>query len=299
MNDKCASGTGATIDKCMIKVGAPAGARDDLRFDDSKLHHVAAKCGVFAETDIVNLMKSGIPSTEVLSSLADAIVMQNLSVLTRGNTLKRSVLLLGGPNTYLPFLQDCWRLRIPETWDGARLRLAEGQCRSRRSIFVPENAAVLRRVRRRASTVSRGAAKSAGSRALDRSAASTSRTGRKARLGETRGPAALEDRRRARRVPRALQDPEVRRREARAGPGGARRHRARRWLDVVQGGASSTTDGEILCEGATSSRKGNPIQDTKELLAQLKSYVREQGADARGARLRRAPATPPTCSKSA
>jgi hypothetical protein len=27
------------------------------------------------------------------------------------------VLLLGGPNTYLPFLQQCWRLRIPETWD--------------------------------------------------------------------------------------------------------------------------------------------------------------------------------------
>src|SRR4029450_5478629 len=87
-----------------------------LRFDDSKLHHVAAKCGVFAETDIVNLIKSGIPSTEVLCSLADPIVMQNLSVLTRGNTLKARVLLLGGPNTYLPFLQDCWRLRIPQIW---------------------------------------------------------------------------------------------------------------------------------------------------------------------------------------
>src|SRR5690606_24684340 len=116
MNDKCASGTGATIDKCMIKVGAEPGFATSLRFDDSKLHHVAAKCGVFAETDIVNLVKSGIPKDEVLNSLADAIVNQNLSVLTRGNTLKARVLLLGGPNTYLPFLQDCWRKRIPETW---------------------------------------------------------------------------------------------------------------------------------------------------------------------------------------
>ena len=41
------------------------------------------------------------------------IVSQNLSVLTRGNTLKPRVLLLGGPNTYLPFLQACWRQRIP------------------------------------------------------------------------------------------------------------------------------------------------------------------------------------------
>jgi activator of 2-hydroxyglutaryl-CoA dehydratase len=87
MNDKCASGTGATIDKCFIKVGAPPELMTTLHFDDSKLHHVAAKCGVFAETDIVNLIKSGILSNEVLCSLADAIVLQNLSVLTRGATL--------------------------------------------------------------------------------------------------------------------------------------------------------------------------------------------------------------------
>lgn len=88
MNDKCASGTGATIDKCLIKVGM---ARDEvakLVFDPTKLHHVAAKCGVFAETDIVNLVKSGIPANEIMCSLADAIVSQNISVLTRGNTLK-------------------------------------------------------------------------------------------------------------------------------------------------------------------------------------------------------------------
>src|SRR5688572_3226945 len=116
MNDKCASGTGATIDKCMLKVGIPQEEAGRLAWDASKLHHVAAKCGVFAETDIVNLVKSGIPSPEILCSLADAIVSQNLSVLARGNTLKPKVLLLGGPNTYLPFLQACWRQRIPEAW---------------------------------------------------------------------------------------------------------------------------------------------------------------------------------------
>ena len=66
MNDKCASGTGATIDKCFLKVNAPPEMVTSLHFDATKLHHVAAKCGVFAETDIVNLIKSGIPSNEVL-----------------------------------------------------------------------------------------------------------------------------------------------------------------------------------------------------------------------------------------
>ena len=100
MNDKCASGTGATIDKCMIKVGMSPSELMNLKYDPAKLHHVAAKCGVFAETDIVNLVKTGIPSGEIMNSLADAIVQQNLSVLTRGNTLRPKVLLLGGPNTF-------------------------------------------------------------------------------------------------------------------------------------------------------------------------------------------------------
>jgi activator of 2-hydroxyglutaryl-CoA dehydratase len=61
MNHKRASGTGATIDKCMLKVGLANGEPIRLAWDPGKLHHVAAKCGVFAETDIVNLVKAGIP----------------------------------------------------------------------------------------------------------------------------------------------------------------------------------------------------------------------------------------------
>lgn len=116
MNDKCASGTGATIDKCCLKVGLNNKDISKINYNPDKLHHVAAKCGVFAETDIVNLVKSSVPSDEIINSLADAIVMQNLSVLTRGNTLVDEVILLGGPNAYLPVLQQCWRHRIPEMW---------------------------------------------------------------------------------------------------------------------------------------------------------------------------------------
>ncbi|WP_052234906.1 BadF/BadG/BcrA/BcrD ATPase family protein [Alteromonas macleodii] len=117
MNDKCASGTGATIDKCFLKVGIEQKKARSITFNENKLHKVAAKCGVFAETDIVNLIKSGIDSEEVICSLADAIVQQNLSVLTRGNTLPHEVVLLGGPNTYLPFLVQCWRRRIKDVWN--------------------------------------------------------------------------------------------------------------------------------------------------------------------------------------
>jgi len=138
MNDKCASGTGATIEKCTMKVGMEQEEASKLAFSAQKLHHVAAKCGVFAETDIVNLVKTSVPSDEIMNSLADAIVMQNLTVLTRGNTLMPKVLLLGGPNTYLPFLQQCWRMRIAELWD--ERGIAYDKEKLDELIIVPDNA---------------------------------------------------------------------------------------------------------------------------------------------------------------
>jgi predicted CoA-substrate-specific enzyme activase len=275
MNDKCASGTGATIDKCFLKVNAPPELVTTMRFDDSKLHHVAAKCGVFAETDIVNLIKSGIPSTEVLCSLADAIVMQNLSVLTRGNTLKARVLLLGGPNTYLPFLQDCWRLRIPQIWQERGYDYPK-DVPIEELVFVPENAqyyaalgAVLYGLHEPATV-----GWMRGTEAL----VEFITTGRKARLGETAGPPLSKDEqelvdfRELYKIPRF--EP------AKFTPG----QKVRGVIGLDGGSTSSKAvivdyeDGKILGKAYQLS-KGNPIADTKELLAQLKAFVTDQGAE--------------------
>src|SRR5262245_18714263 len=101
MNDKCAGGTGAVIDKINAKLRIPAENLCQMGYEGMRLHPVAGKCGVFAETDINGLQKQCVPPPELMASLFEAIVMQNLSVLTRGNTLRPHVLLLGGPNTYI------------------------------------------------------------------------------------------------------------------------------------------------------------------------------------------------------
>ena len=101
MNDKCAGGTGTVIDKINAKVRIPAEELCIMGYLGLKLHPVAGKCGVFAETDINGLQKSGVPPSELMASLFEAIIQQNLAVLTRGNTLRPTVLLLGGPNTYI------------------------------------------------------------------------------------------------------------------------------------------------------------------------------------------------------
>jgi len=275
MNDKCASGTGATIDKCFIKVGAPPELVTTLQFDDSKLHHVAAKCGVFAETDIVNLIKSGIPSSEVLCSLADAIVLQNLSVLTRGATLKHRVLLLGGPNTYLPFLQQCWRLRIPQTWDERGYAYPKDMP-VEEIIFVPKNSQYYAALG--AVLYGLHEAEDVGVLAPLDGLREYITHGRKARLGESAGPPLaktadeLSDFKDKYAIPRF--EP------ARFQPG-----EAVRAVVGLDGGSTSSKavlvdfeSGRILAKAYQLS-KGNPIQDAKELLAQLRDYVeKDNGA---------------------
>src|SRR3954447_519822 len=139
MNDKCAGGTGAVIDKINAKLRIPADQLCQMGYEGIKLHPVAGKCGVFAETDINGLQKSGVPPDELMASLFEAIVQQNLSVLTRGNTLRHQVLLLGGPNTYIKGMQDCWKTNIPKIWEERKFPLPEGVDPAS-LILVPENA---------------------------------------------------------------------------------------------------------------------------------------------------------------
>src|SRR5579871_867815 len=139
MNDKCAGGTGAVIDKINAKLRIPADQLCQMGYIGLKLHPVAGKCGVFAETDINGLQKGGVPPDELMASLFEAIVQQNLSVLTRGNTLRPQVLLLGGPNTYIKGMQDCWKVSIPKVWEERKFPLPEGVDPAS-LILVPENA---------------------------------------------------------------------------------------------------------------------------------------------------------------
>ena len=126
MNDKCAGGTGAVIDKINAKLRIPGDQLCKMGYNGVKLHPVAGKCGVFAETDINGLQKMGVPPDELMASLFEAIVMQNLSVLTRGNTLLPVVLLLGGPNCYITGMRDCWKANIPKIWEERNTPLPEG-----------------------------------------------------------------------------------------------------------------------------------------------------------------------------
>ncbi len=275
MNDKCASGTGATIDKCLVKVGMAPEALRALRFDPERLHHVAAKCGVFAETDIVNLVKSGIPASEIMCSLADAIVMQNLSVLTRGHTLRPKVILLGGPNTFLPVLQDCWRLRIPETWAERDVQVPEQPIED--LIVVPEGAELYAahgavRYGLQASADEPEAGRFRGVEPLRRFL----QEGRRERLQRLAGPPLVRSEAERRAFEEAYRIPPFE-------PVRFRPSQVVRAAVGVDGGSTSSKavlldeEGRLLRKAYVLS-KGNPIQDCKDLLAELRDGVEADGA---------------------
>ncbi len=139
MNDKCAGGTGAVIDKINAKLKIPTTELANQAYHGVKLHKVAGKCGVFAETDINGLQKTGTPPDELMASLFEAIVLQNLSVLTRGHTLRPHVLLLGGPNGFIRGMKEAWQANIPRMWKERKVEVPAGMT-PEELIKVPENA---------------------------------------------------------------------------------------------------------------------------------------------------------------
>jgi predicted CoA-substrate-specific enzyme activase len=144
MNDKCAGGTGAVIDKINAKLKLPPEELCAAGHLGKKLHPVAGKCGVFAETDINSLQKMGVPADELMASLFESIIQQNLAVLTRGHTLMPWTMLLGGPNTYIKGMVEAWKANIPPIWAERNVELPEGFGPGGRDpadlIIVPHNA---------------------------------------------------------------------------------------------------------------------------------------------------------------
>ena len=137
MNDRCAGGTGATIDRIIRKLNLSETRVSGMKYASDKIYPVAGKCGVFAETDINSLQKQGIPEDALMVSLFRAIVEQNLAVLVRGYIPEPNIVLLGGPNVFFPALRGAWQERILDLWLERNISFDDSQ---NNSIYTPDNA---------------------------------------------------------------------------------------------------------------------------------------------------------------
>ena len=105
MNGNCAGGTGAFIDQMATLLHTDASGLNALAEKSDTLYPIAARCGVFAKTDIQALLNEGASKENVAASVFQSIVFQTITGLACGRPIKGTVCFLGGPLTYLPQLR--------------------------------------------------------------------------------------------------------------------------------------------------------------------------------------------------
>ncbi|MCL2396645.1 MAG: 2-hydroxyacyl-CoA dehydratase [Defluviitaleaceae bacterium] len=124
MNGICAGGTGSFIDQMATLLQTDALGLNNLAANHQAIHPIAARCGVFAKSDIQPLINEGAAREDLAASIFQAVVSQTISGLAQGKPIRGNVAFLGGPLHFLPQL----RQRFVET-----LNLAP------ENIIVPEN----------------------------------------------------------------------------------------------------------------------------------------------------------------
>ena len=127
MQSACSGGTGTFIEKTARKLQVSGERLAAMPYEGMSLHKVSSKCGIFAETDANTLVKTGVPVDEIIASLFEAVVYQNLATLTKGNTPLPEVLLLGGPNLFFTGLQQAWRHHLAKLWAQRKVVLPDGR----------------------------------------------------------------------------------------------------------------------------------------------------------------------------
>jgi predicted CoA-substrate-specific enzyme activase len=124
MNGTCAGGTGSFIDQMASLLRVDAEGLNDLAKNYKVIYPIAARCGVFAKTDVQPLLNEGVAKEDIAVSVFQAVVIQTISGLACGRPIRGNVAFLGGP---LYFLSEL-RKRFIDT-----LKLKEDQ------VIFPEN----------------------------------------------------------------------------------------------------------------------------------------------------------------
>ena len=127
MNGACAGGTGAFIDQMGSLLHTDASGLNELAKHADTLYPIAARCGVFAKTDVQALLNEGASKENIAASVFQSIIFQTITGLACGRPIKGTVCFLGGPLTYLSQLRKQFAKTLHLTDD---------------EIIAPENAQV-------------------------------------------------------------------------------------------------------------------------------------------------------------
>ena len=108
MNGICAGGTGSFIDQMASLLQTDASGLNAYARNYQALYPIAARCGVFAKTDIQPLINEGATKEDLSASIFQAVVNQTISGLACGKPIRGHVAFLGGPLHFMDQLREAF-----------------------------------------------------------------------------------------------------------------------------------------------------------------------------------------------
>ncbi|MEF9939696.1 MAG: acyl-CoA dehydratase activase-related protein [Clostridium sp.] len=105
MNGICAGGTGSFIDQMAVLLQTDAEGLNNYAKNYEAIYPIAARCGVFAKSDIQPLINEGATKEDLSASIFQAVVNQTISGLACGKPIRGNVAFLGGPLHFMPELR--------------------------------------------------------------------------------------------------------------------------------------------------------------------------------------------------
>ena len=108
MNGICAGGTGSFIDQMASLLQTDAAGLNEYAKNYHSLYTIAARCGVFAKSDIQPLINDGATKEDLSASIFQAVVNQTISGLACGKPIRGHVAFLGGPLHFLSELKTAF-----------------------------------------------------------------------------------------------------------------------------------------------------------------------------------------------
>ena len=117
MNGICAGGTGSFIDQMASLIQTDACGLNEYAKNYQEIYPIAARCGVFAKTDIQPLINEGATKEDLAASIFQAVVNQTISGLACGKPIRGHVAFLGGPLHFLSELRAAFirTLKLDDT----------------------------------------------------------------------------------------------------------------------------------------------------------------------------------------
>lgn len=108
MNGSCAGGTGAFIDQMASLMNISVEELGQKALGYEKIYPIASRCGVFAKTDVQNLISRNIPVADISASILHAVALQSVTTLSRGCEVVPKIICIGGPLTFIPALRNAF-----------------------------------------------------------------------------------------------------------------------------------------------------------------------------------------------